>query len=145
MSYQIGTYEFEGEKYKKASLHQKEWGNKILKNTYTALKHSGIVVWNFAGDGNYKTFYEVMRKKIKDDRYKEYFADFEWPWFMPSKSEYKALTENMDFSEMTIAEENADRYFANADEMIRWIDQSSLVPFMECVPDEVKKELEMRW
>lgn len=32
------TYEFDGEKYKKASRHQKEWGNKLYKNTYTALK-----------------------------------------------------------------------------------------------------------
>ena len=56
------------------------------------------------------------------------------------KSEYEVLTENIGFSEVTISEENADRYFANADEMIRWIDQPSLVPFMQCVPDEVKKE-----
>lgn len=126
--------------FSNAALHWVKDHNKLLKNTYTALEHSGIVVWNFAGDGNCKTFYEVMRKKIKDDRYKEYFADFEWPWFMPSKAEYEALTENMGFSEVTISEENADRYFANADEMIRWIDQPSLVPFMQCVPDEVKKE-----
>lgn len=126
--------------FSNAALHWVKDHNKLLKNTYTALKHGGIVAWNFAGDGNCKTFYEVMRKKIKYDRYKEYFAAFEWPWFMPSKSEYKALTENMGFSEVTISEENADRYFDNADEMIRWIDQPSLVPFMQCVPDEVKKE-----
>ena len=140
----MGTYEFYGEKYKKASRHQKEWGNKLisslqlkgneaildlgcgdgiltkqlsllvpngyvlgidasvgmiekaeqnvhdnlkfrhmdinemdfdnefdvifsndwvkdhnklLKNTYTALKQGGIAVWNFAGDGNCETFY----------------------------------------------------------------------------------------
>ena len=226
----MGTYEFDGEKYKKASRHQKEWGNKLiaslqlkgneaildlgcgdgilteqlsslvpdgyvlgidasvgmiekaeqnvhdnlkfrhmdinemdfenefdvifsnaalhwvkdhhklLKNTYAALKQGGIAVWNFAGNGNCETFYEVMRKKIKDDRYKGYFADFEWPWFMTTKNEYEALTEHIDFSEVTITEENADRYFSNADEMIQWIDQPSLVPFMQCVPDEVKKE-----
>ena len=110
-----------------------------MKNTYAALKPHGIAVWNFAGDGNCKTFYEVMRKKIKDGRYKEYFSAFEWPWFMPSKDEYETLIENMGFSEVMISEENADRYFANADEMIRWIDQPSLVPFMQCVPDEIKK------
>lgn len=126
--------------FSNAALHWVKDHNKLLKNTYTALKHGGIAVWNFAGDGNCKTFYEVMRKKIKEDRYKEYFSDFEWPWFMPSKAEYEVLTENIGFSEVTISEENADRYFANADEMIRWIDQPSLVPFMQCVPYEVKKE-----
>ena len=36
-------------------------------------------------------------------------------------------------------EENKDRYFSNADEMIRWIDQPSIVPFIERVPDEKKE------
>lgn len=26
----MGTYEFDGEKYKKASKHQKEWGNRLI-------------------------------------------------------------------------------------------------------------------
>lgn len=126
--------------FSNAALHWVKDHNKLLKNTYTALKQGGIAVWNFDGDGNCETFYGVMCKKIKDDRYKKYFADFEWPWFMPSKAEYEVLTENIGFSKVTISEENADRYFANADEMIRWIDQPSLVPFMQCVPDEFNKE-----
>ena len=28
----IGTFEFDGEKYKKASRHQKEWGNTLIAN-----------------------------------------------------------------------------------------------------------------
>lgn len=224
----MGTFEFDGEKYKKASQHQKEWGNKLisslqlkgdetildlgcgdgtlteqlsllvpngyvlgidasagmiktakqnvhdnlrfeemdinkmnfenefnivfsnaalhwikdhkhlLENTYTALKSGGVTVWNFAADGNCKTFYTVMREKIKSDSYKTYFTDFEWPWFMPSQAEYENLVKDIGFSQFTITEENADRYFANADEMIKWIDQPSIVPFIKCVPDDVK-------
>ena len=126
--------------FSNAALHWIKDHERLLKNTYAALKPGGTAIWNFAGDGNCETFYGVMRKKIRDDRYKEYFADFEWPWFMPSKAEYKGLTRNAGFSEVMISEENADRYFADADEMIRWIDQPSLVPFMQCVPDKVKKK-----
>lgn len=53
--------------FSNAALHWVKDHNKLLKNTYTALKHGGIVVWNFAGDGNCKTFYEVMRKKTQTD------------------------------------------------------------------------------
>ena len=35
--------------------------------------------------------------------------------------------------------ENADRYFPDAEEMIKWIDQPSLVPFLAHVPDMAKK------
>ncbi len=34
--------------------------------------------------------------------------------------------------------ENADRFFPDADAMIRWIDQPSLVPFLAHVPDHAK-------
>jgi trans-aconitate methyltransferase len=34
--------------------------------------------------------------------------------------------------------ENADRYFQDAPEMIKWIDQPSLVPFLAHVPDGMK-------
>lgn len=44
------------------------------------------------------------------------------------------------FSAYRITEVNRDRYFANADEMIRWIDQPSIVPFIRLLPDEKKVE-----
>lgn len=28
----MGTFEFDGEKYKKASCHQKEWGKKLISS-----------------------------------------------------------------------------------------------------------------
>ena len=38
-----------------------------------------------------------------------------------------------------VTEENADRFFTDAEEMIGWIDQPSLVPFMQYVPEELKE------
>jgi trans-aconitate methyltransferase len=34
--------------------------------------------------------------------------------------------------------ENADRYFPDAGEMIRWIDQPSLVPFLAHLPERAR-------
>ena len=59
---------------------------------------------------------------------------------MPSKEQYKALIEPIGFSEIEIAKENKDRYFSDADEMIKWIDQPSLVPFLKCIPDDMKEQ-----
>lgn len=57
---------------------------------------------------------------------------------MPSKSQYEDLMSFIGFSNYTIVEVNRDRYFSNKEEMIRWIDQPSIVPFLKCVPDKVK-------
>ena len=59
---------------------------------------------------------------------------------MPSKAEYEKLIAASGFSDYTITEVNRDRYFADADEIIKWIDQPSIVPFLREVPDEVKPE-----
>jgi len=39
-----------------------------------------------------------------------------------------------------VTEINRDRYFSNADEMIKWIDQPCLVPFLNYVPDRLKSD-----
>lgn len=98
-----------------------------------------MVRFNFAGDGNCSNFYEVIRQVINDPPYREYFEDFEWPWFMPRLDEYKKLVGQHGFRELRVWEENADRYFKNQGEMIKWIDQPSIVPFLKYIP-EIKKE-----
>ena len=45
----MGTYEFDGEKYKKASRHQKEWGNKLISSLQ--LKGNEAILDLGCGDG----------------------------------------------------------------------------------------------
>ena len=67
--------------------------------------------------------------------YRAYFHDFDWPWSMPTIQEYETLLRQSDFSDFKVWQENADRFFPDADAMIRWIDQPSLVPFLECIAE----------
>lgn len=60
------------------------------------------------------------------------------PWFMPTKSHYEDLIANIGYSHFTITEVNRDRYFSTSDEMIKWIDQPCIVPFLEYIPDTLK-------
>lgn len=57
--------------------------------------------------------------KMRDKQYAPYFNGFIWPWFMPSKEQYKTLIEPVGFSKIEIVEENKDRYFSDTDEMIK--------------------------
>ncbi len=125
--------------FSNAALHWIKNHNNLLVNSFQALKPGGVILWNFAGDGNCSNFYDVMKKKIKEDKYKDYFSDFDWPWYMPSKTEYEKMVQNIGFAEVSVTEENADRYFGNVDEMTGWVDQPSLVPFMKYLPDHTKE------
>lgn len=62
------------------------------------------------------------------------------PWFMPSKNHYEELISNIGYSHFTITEVNRDRYFLTSDEMIKWIEQPCIVPFIERIPDTLKSK-----
>ncbi|MBD5506698.1 MAG: methyltransferase domain-containing protein [Lachnospiraceae bacterium] len=124
--------------FSNAALHWVKDHDQLLKNSLAALKADGILFWSFGGEGNCSNFLSVIQKKITEDKYIEFFKDFEMPWFMPSKSHYAELMSKIGFSHFTITEVNRDRFFPTSDEIIKWIDQPAIVPFIECIPDTLK-------
>ncbi len=124
--------------FSNAALHWIKDHNQLLKASYQALKIHGIIFWDFGSDGNCSNFLNVIHKKVIEDKYAEYFKNFEFPWYMPSKSQYEELVSSAGFSDFAIVEVNRDRYFTNSDEMIKWINQPCIVPFIECIPDVLK-------
>jgi len=121
-----------------ATLHWVLDHKKLIKNCHTALKESGVVRFNFAGDGNCSNLISVIRDIMNNEEYKEYFADFKWPWYMPTTDAYRRLLTINNFREIRIWDENADRYFKDVDEMIDWIDQPAIVPFITRINDSKK-------
>lgn len=55
---------------------------------------------------------------------------------MPAKADYEKIISGSGFSRYSITEVNRDRYFADSDEMVRWIDQPGIVPFIHAISDE---------
>lgn len=132
----INALDFEDEfdvVFSNATLHWVKDHNNLLANVHKSLKADGIVRFNFAADGNCSTFFKVIRQVMAKNQYAGYFEGFEWPWYMPTVDEYEKILKQFGFKEAKVWGENADRYFANAEKMIRWVDQPSIVPFLKCV------------
>jgi trans-aconitate methyltransferase len=125
--------------FSNATLHWVRDHNKLLANVYKSLKADGISRFNFAADGNCSNFFEVIRQTMAEKRYAEYFGDFDWPWYMPAIDEYEKIVTHSGFAEVKVWGENADRYFADAETMTKWVDQPSLVPFLKCVGQKDKR------
>ena len=124
--------------FSNATLHWVKDHKKLLANCFKALKKNGSIRFNFAGEGNGSNFNNVIKETISHEKFKKYFVHLEWPWFMPSISEYKTLVTDCDFKNIEIWDENADRYFANENELIQWIEQPAIVPFLKLVANEDK-------
>lgn len=118
-----------------ATLHWIKNHQALLENVRRALKNGGVLRFNFAGDGNCANFFSVVKEAIKLPPFARYFSGFVWPWYMPAIGEYEALVRGIPFAQARVWGENADRFFADKETMIKWIDQPSLVPFMKLVPD----------
>jgi len=126
--------------FSNATLHWVRDHESLLKNTRRALREEGKVRFNFAAHGNCSNFIRIVKQAMQRDGFRECFTDFEWPWYMPRPLEYEHFVRGIGFGEFDVWEENADRYFPDGDAMTKWIDQPSLVPFMERLSDRVKKE-----
>jgi trans-aconitate methyltransferase len=116
----------------------------LLRSIHRSLKPDGIARFNFAGDGNCANFVKVVREAMSDGRFAKYFEKFDWPWFTPTVDEYRELVETIGFRHVRVWDENADRYFADADEMTMWIDQPCLVPFVKRLTGKDREDFRNR-
>jgi len=121
--------------FSNATLHWVKDHRNLLARCGRALKKGGYLRFNFAGEGKCAALISVVRRIMVETKFRSHFAFFEWPWHMPSLSEYEQMVgECAEFHEVRIWEENADRFFSR-DELVRWIDQPSLVPFLKNIHD----------
>ncbi len=125
--------------FSNATLHWVKNHNSLLKKSFEYLKKDGVVRFNFAAKGNCSHFFKVIKLAMILPEYSRYFKLFEWPWYMPAPDEYDSLVRRSNFREIRVWGEIADRFFPDKEAMIRWVDQPSIVPFLECIPAGERK------
>ncbi len=121
--------------FSNATLHWIKDQKRLLRKVFESLKDRGMVRFQFAGDGNCSNLIRTIREVISEVQYAGIFREFDWPWYMPTCQEYQVLLEEVHFAEKEVCCTNADRYFENSEAMIRWIDQPSLVPFLDWIAE----------
>ena len=116
--------------FSNATLHWIKDHRRLLRKVFESLKDRGTARCQFAGDGNCSNLIRIVRDVMSGSPYTESFRECDWPWYMPSCREYRALVDEVPFTEKKVWRTNGDRIFENSEAMIRWIDQPSLVPFL---------------
>jgi trans-aconitate 2-methyltransferase len=122
--------------FSNATLHWIKDHQRMLQNVRQVLRSGGLLRFDFAGEGNCSHFFRVVREAVARLEFAPHFVGYEWPWYMPSVGQYEAIVAQSGFCESRVWGENADRYFPDAEAMVKWVDQPSLVPFLACIAAE---------
>jgi trans-aconitate 2-methyltransferase len=125
--------------FSNAALHWVLDHRRLLANVRRALRPGGLCRFNFAAEGNCAHFFEVVHALMREQRFEAGFRGFHWPWYMPAPDKYEALFKEAGFTDYRIWGENNDRYFADATAITAWIDQPSLVPFLQHLEGSTKQ------
>ncbi len=125
--------------FSNAALHWVKDHPPMLSRVHRALKTGGVIRFNFAGDGNCANFYRIAKDAIKRAEFALSFADFVWPWYMPSVEEYRRVMSETQFRDVRVWGEKADRPFEDRKSFVGWIDQPCLVPFLARVDPAMTK------
>jgi trans-aconitate methyltransferase len=125
--------------FSNACLHWVLDHTSVLAATFAALAPGGVARFNFGGEGNCIHLIRVVREVMASREFARWFDGFAWPWYMPGVVEYDKAAAALPWSERHVWLENADRNFPNADALVGWIDQPSIVPFLAAVGDADKQ------
>jgi len=125
--------------FSNATLQWVKDHRKLLQKVHLRIKPGGRLRLNFAAEGNCENLVSTVRQVMNEGRFVGYFVGFDWPWYFPGLDEYRELLKEFEFSQVRVWYENDDRFFPSAEELIRWIDQPCLIPFLAALPDSEKE------
>lgn len=127
--------------YSNAVLHWIADHRRVFGAVRRAMKHKGVFRANFGGEGNVPVLDAVLREVIVDPVFAAYFDGFAWPWHMPTETETATIVREVGFARGRVWTDRIDRVFDTADEMVRWIDQPCLAPFVPRIGSELVQRL----
>ncbi|MEM7626269.1 MAG: methyltransferase domain-containing protein [Planctomycetota bacterium] len=127
-----------------AAMHWVLDHDALLRLVYGVLKPGGRLRVNFMAEGNCATFMKTVGELMRADEFAFCFDGFVWPWYQPSADVYTRQITTAGFESASVVGQNRDRTFADADEMIRWIDQPALLPFLPRLLETLRPRFRQR-
>jgi trans-aconitate methyltransferase len=125
--------------FSNATLHWIHHHGALLSRIHRALRPGGILRAQFGADGNCPNLIECVHRQMAIPLFAEALAGFRWPWYFPSLADYEGLLGASPFTEWRAWTENRDRHFPTAEAIVGWIDNPSLIPFMQALPVDLRK------
>lgn len=121
-----------------AALHWVQGHERLLPRLYELLRPGGRVRLSFGAKGNCSTFFIVAREAMRLPSFADSFKDFNWPWRNETVERYRQILTETPFSDFQVWGQIADATFSHSEEVIAWMEQPLLVPFLNHLPPSLR-------
>jgi trans-aconitate 2-methyltransferase len=126
--------------FSNASLHWIHNHAKVFRHFWNMLKSRGTnrkqLLIQCGGYGNLKRILLLMRQVMELNEFKEYFANFNQPWYFPKPYETTKLLRKIGYTNNKVHLHNAHVTMTNRKVYFRFVKTVIMKPFLECLPDD---------
>ncbi len=125
--------------FSNAALHWIKDHLSLLMRIKSSLKPSGKILLQMGGKGNARAIIEIVDEMINEEKWKQYFEDFEFPYGFYSAEEYKEWLQIAGFNLIKVQLIPKDMEKNDNDELAGWI-RTTWLPYTQRVPEDLQED-----
>lgn len=111
----------------------------VLKGIYQALKPAGRVVVQMGGKGNASRVVDVINEIMKDNKWKDYFVNFSFPYGFYSPTDYEPWLKEAGFNIISLELKPKTMVHETTEKFKGWL-RSTWLPYLERIPEKLREE-----
>jgi trans-aconitate methyltransferase len=125
--------------FSNASLHWVKNHKPVLEGLYRSLKPKGRVFWEMGGKGNAEGVVSVLRDLQKNQKWRHYFSDFEFPYGFHGSHEYSQWLSESGLEPVRVELIPKDMEHDGESGLAGWI-RTTWMPFTERIPEDQRDQ-----
>lgn len=107
----------------------------VIELVFQSLKQGGRTAFQLPAKDFCREFFEYSGYAAASSCLGRFFADWESPWYLPSKDEYETLLEDAGFRNINVFYKDYRLMFVCVKEVLDWWASAGLRPFIERLPE----------
>ena len=107
-----------------------------MKRVYRALRQNGRISFQMPAKGFCPEFFEYIDAAIAGLGCREFFLDWDSPWYFPDVQEYAELLDRTGFRNLRVFCREYQSLFDGTDAVLHWLVGAGLRPYLSRLPED---------
>lgn len=108
----------------------------VMELVFRSLMQGGRTAIQLPAKDFCREFFDYTMYAAATSGLERFFADWERPWYLPSRDEYETLLEDTGFRNINVFYKDYRLVFAGVKDVLDWWASAGLRPFLERLPDK---------